>query len=206
MQSTSIKRIYSKINSIISGEKTKKLILDNIGHTFKDLIFYLPYKLVNAPLCQKWEELEDKKRVVISVKVKKHYPNYKKKNIPYRINVAFDNNSIYLVFFSKFTGYLRDLYKENSNVYISGTLAIYGNRFQILHPIIISNDNIIKGKTSIITLYYKQKAGLKSKIIHKSILKILPDLPDLKVATYAFGLFGWYFGLSQAFKSILPGD
>ena len=30
MQSTSIKKIYSNVNTIITGEKTTKLIIDNI--------------------------------------------------------------------------------------------------------------------------------------------------------------------------------
>ena len=72
MQSTSIKILFDKIDNYISGEKTKKLIIDNIGYRLIDLLFYIPYKLVNAPICKKWEELEDKKHVLLKVIVKKH--------------------------------------------------------------------------------------------------------------------------------------
>ena len=52
MQSTSIKKIYSNIDSIISGEKTRKSIKENIGNTLKDLVFYMPYKIVSAYYCK----------------------------------------------------------------------------------------------------------------------------------------------------------
>ena len=50
MQSTSIK-IYSNIDSII-WRKTRKSLKENIGHTLKDLVFYLPYKVVSAYYCR----------------------------------------------------------------------------------------------------------------------------------------------------------
>ncbi len=179
MQSTSIKKIYSNFNNIITGKKSKELLIENIGNTIKHLIFYKPYKLISATLCNQWTELEDKKKVILAIQVKRHYPAYKISNIPYRITVLFDNKTINLVFFSKFTGYLKELYKIDSITYISGTLAIYGNKFQIMHPIIVNREDIDLDKKAIITLFYRQKSGLKSKIIHRSILKILPFVPRL---------------------------
>ena len=69
MQSTSIKKIYSNIDSVISGEKTRKSFKENIGNTLKDLVFYLPYKLVSAYYCKDWNDLENKKKVLIKVRV-----------------------------------------------------------------------------------------------------------------------------------------
>ncbi len=180
MQSTSIKKIYSNVNTIITGEKTTKLIIDNIGSTYKDLIFYIPYKVVSAVYCSEWNQLLDNKRIFIKVLVDKHYPSFRMTKIPYRIKVIFDNKPIYLVFFSKYTGYLKTTYKEGESIYINGTLAIYGKKFQILHPTTIDYKSISLKNNTINTLFYRQKAGLKTKTIHKSILKVLPLLPKLK--------------------------
>ena len=91
MQSTSIKKIYSDISNTITGEKTKKLIIENIGNTYKDLIFYIPYKVVSSLYCDNWGQLLDKKKILIKVLVDKHYYSFRKSNIPYRIKVIFDN-------------------------------------------------------------------------------------------------------------------
>ena len=180
MQSTSIKKIYSTIDNIITGDKTKKLIIENIGNTYKDLIFYVPYKVVSALYCNKWSQLLDKKKILIKVLIDKHYPSFKRSNIPYRIKVIFNDKAINLVFFSKYTGYLKNIFKMGENIYISGTLAIYGKKFQILHPTIIDFKDINPENNTLNTVFYRQKAGLKSKIIHNSILKVLPLLPKLK--------------------------
>ena len=180
MQSTSIKKIYSNIDSIISGEKTKKSIKENIGNTLKDLVFYMPYKIVSAYYCKAWNDLENKKKVLIKVRVNKHYFSFPRSNIPYRISVIFDNKTINLVFFSKYTGYLKSIYKEGEDITISGTLATYGKKFQILHPTIVDLNTINPETNTINTLFYRQKGGLKSSIIHKSILKTLPLIPEIE--------------------------
>ena len=160
MQSTSIKKIYSNIDSIISGEKTRKSIKENIGNTLKDLVFYMPYKIVSAYYCKAWNDLENKKKVLIKVRVNKHYFSFPRSNIPYRISVIFDNKTINLVFFSKYTGYLKSIYKEGEDITISGTLATYGKKFQILHPTVVDL-NTINPETNTIN---------KGKYIPESIL------------------------------------
>ena len=90
MQSTSIKKIYSNISNIITGEKTRNLIIENIGNTYKDLIFYIPYKVVCSVYCDNWGQLLDKKKILIKVLVDKHYPIFSRSNIPYRIKVIFE--------------------------------------------------------------------------------------------------------------------
>ena len=87
MQSTSIKKIYSNIDSIVSGEKTRKSIKENIGNTLKDLVFYMPYKVVSSHYCKTWNDLEDKKKILIKVRVNKHYFSFPRSYIPYRISV-----------------------------------------------------------------------------------------------------------------------
>ena len=166
MQSTSIKILFNNIDSFISGEKTKKLIIENIGNRLIDLLFYIPYKLVNAPICTKWEELEDKKQVLIKVLVKKHYNSFKYSKAPYRVTVSFNGKNIDLIFFAKYTSYLKSIFKENDIILISGTLALYSKKFQILHPTII-NEEDVKNSKSLIKIIYRQKAGLKTKIIQK---------------------------------------
>ena len=200
MQSTSIKILFNNIDSFISGEKTKKLIIENIGNRLIDLLFYIPYKLVNAPICTKWEELEDKKQVLIKVLVKKHYNSFKYSKAPYRVTVSFNGKNIDLIFFAKYTSYLKSIFKENDIILISGTLALYSKKFQILHPTII-NEEDVKNSKSLIKIIYRQKAGLKTKIIHKTILGCLNKIPDLN--EWHHSLFNYYSGIPSWKSAIL---
>ena len=61
MQSTSIKNIF-KYRFHNFRRKTRKSIKENIGNTLKDLVFYMPYKIVSAYYCKAWNDLENKKK------------------------------------------------------------------------------------------------------------------------------------------------
>ncbi len=179
MKNTSIKILFTDISEYISGKNTLKMLKENIGSKLIDLLFYIPYRLISAKYCYKWEELEENKKVAIKVRVIKHYRSFKYIKAPYRIIVSFDKKTLYLVFFSKYTSYLNKIYEENKIITITGTLAIYNKKFQILHPEIIKTESIIKSKNNI-KLLYKQKGGLKSKTIHNSIRKCLGSIPNIE--------------------------
>ena len=59
-------------------------------------------------------------------------------------------------------------------------MATYGKKFQILHPTVVDLNTINPETNTINTLFYRQKGGLKSSIIHKSILKTLPLIPEIE--------------------------
>ncbi len=196
MQNTSIKILFYDIIKLIKGPKTAKLISENIGTKLIDLLFFSPYKAIDALYCNKWEELENKKKVLLKVRVNKHYKSFKYTKAPYRITVYFDKKIINLVFFSKFTGYLNKIYKENTMVFITGTLVIYGKKFQIMHPEIVKSENI-NNKNILIKLIYRQKGGLKSTAIQKAILNCVKYVPDLKE---------WNKNLLYCYKNIPKWD
>ncbi len=206
MQNTSLKKLFYDIDHYISGQKTIKLLKENIGNRLLDLIYYLPYKQINADLCEKWDDLQENKRVLIKVIIKKHYYSYKFKKIPYKISATFDNRTINLIFFSKYTAYLKQIYKEQSEVFIVGTLGVYNKKYQILHPEIVNYKKTEGKKGIFIKLFYRQRGGLKSNLIHKSILKCLNDLPNLE--EWNIALFKRYLNIptwDSAIKNIHLG-
>ena len=49
-----------------------------------------------------------------------------------------------------------------------------------MHPTVVDLNTINPETNTINTLFYRQKGGLKSSIIHKSILKTLPLIPEIE--------------------------
>ena len=75
--------------------------------------------------------------IIIKVKIIKYHQNYFNKKIPYKISSIFNDRKISLVFFSKYTGYLKKIYPLGKEIFIKGKLEFYNNNYQILHPEIV---------------------------------------------------------------------
>lgn len=179
MESTSIFKLFEDITPFIENKKKKDVIFSTIGSRVIDCLYYLPGKYLESIKCTSWNELRDKQNVTLQIYVKKHYNSYRIRKAPYKISVLFDNKLIYLVFFSRYTGYLKKLYPEGSFIFISGTLDEYKNKFQISHPTII-NEVVNNNKKKQIKVFYRQKNGLKTELIKNINYKLLNVLPDLK--------------------------
>lgn len=177
MQSTSIFELFSDIDKFVSEKKVKSVLHSLIGSRILDYIHYLPIKNLEILFCTKWSQLKPGNSIVIRTTIKKHYNSYRIRGAPYKISVLFDNKIIYLIFFSKYTLYLKKIFPENENVFISGKLDIYKNKFQITHPSILEEGlNFSKKKN--IKVFYRQKKGIKSESIEKIIHDILIKIPN----------------------------
>ncbi len=145
MQSTSIFKLFEDIGPYIKNKKTRDVLLSSIGIKIINFLYYLPIKNIESIFCSKCDELKQDQNVIIRVYIKKHYNSYRIRGAPYKISVLFDNKLLYLIFFAKYTGYLKKLYPEGTYLYITGKVDVYKNKFQISHPTII-NDQINSNK------------------------------------------------------------
>lgn len=179
MQNKSIKILFQNIESFFPKEKQLKLITEYIGENVLDLLFYTPLKTMHHYTCNKWEDLEDQKKVVLEVFIQKHINPYRIRNAPYKIRAIFCQQVLFLVFFSKRTGYLRKIYPEGSKVTVYGKIDMYNKKFQITHPNVLNVRLDIKNQKLLIKSVYRQKKGLKSEYIKNKIDILLEKIPNL---------------------------
>ena len=69
----------------------------------------------------------------------------------------FKDQKVSLIFFSKFTGYLRKVYPENQNLFIRGRIELYKKNYQISHPEIINYNSLINNKVFLKVIYKQRK-------------------------------------------------
>ena len=179
MQNKSITILFQNIRSILPNDQQLKKIEENIGYKFIDLLFYLPNRVIQHQICNNWEDLEDQKKVILKLFIQKHYNPFRIRNAPYKIKTTFCEKTIFLVFFTKKTGYLKRIFPENTEVVVSGKLDIYAKKYQVTHPNIIDAIiNFDKNKL-LVKPIYRQKKGLKSDKIKQSIETIFKKIPDI---------------------------
>ena len=194
MQNSSIEFLFEKLNILSNNTKKNSLFEEHIGQQVIDLLFFKPKKILSAKVFSDLEKIEYTTNIIIKVKVIKHYQNYFNKKVPYRIAVSCNNKKVTLIFFSKYTGYLKKFYPLSQEIFIKGKLELYNNNFQITHPEII-NEKLIKNKKSLHEVVYKQKKLLQSQEIHSLILKACSYLPKIEE---------WNVSLIEKYKNI-PG-
>ena len=178
MQNSSIKILLDPIEKIVINRKYAKILKDLIGDQIIDIVFYMPINFIFSSHCIKWEELSDKMNAILKVKIKSHFKNYRVKNSPYIITAIFDYKTINLIFFSKYTGYLKKVFPINSEILINGKVDIFNKKYQISHPEIISYET--SNNTIFRKVIYRQKGGVKSNSIERIILNTLKIVPNLE--------------------------
>ena len=162
MQNSSIDFLFEKLNVIYPNSKNNSLFESHIGPQIIDLLFFKPKKILSAKVLNKLEELEHENTVIIKIRVIKHHQNYFNRKVPYKISVLFNRKKISLIFFSKYTGYLKKIYPLEKDLFIKGKLDFYNNNLQITHPEKI-DEKIIFNKKSLHQVVYKQKKHLRVK-------------------------------------------
>ena len=179
MQNSSIGFLLSEIKNIIPPLKNLSLVESHVGYKIIDLITFKPKKILSAKVCLEIETVSEGEDVIIDIIVLKHYQNYFNKKIPYKITALHKNHKVNLIFFSKYTGYLKKIFLENKKIMIKGKIENYKNSYQITHPEIIKATNLINNNV-FLKVVYRQRKTLKSETIHALILKVCASLPEIE--------------------------
>ncbi|PPR27014.1 MAG: ATP-dependent DNA helicase RecG, partial [Alphaproteobacteria bacterium MarineAlpha9_Bin4] len=90
----------------------------------------------------------------------------------------FNDEKIFLIFFSRFTGYLKKIYPEDQKMLVKGKIEFYKNKYQLSHPEIINRNSLIDNRLH--QIVYKQRKNLKSETIHSIILNTFASISELK--------------------------
>ncbi len=197
MQNSYTDFLLSDIKNLDPKPKKLALIEEHIGKRIIDIITFKPKRLLSAKICKDITTVSKNEEVLLEIKVLKHHENFFNKRIPYKISALHKEHKIVLIFFSKFTGYLKKIFPKDQDLLVKGKVELYKKKYQISHPEIIEMNSMISDST-FLKVVYKQKKSLKSDFIHSTILKICSYLPELN--EWNIDIFK-YFKETPSFKN-----
>ena len=156
------------------GKKLKKYLKNKKIEKIKDLLFDLPYEVIDRSKITELENLEIGKITTIRVVVDKYnFPRIR--NLPNKVICSNKDKKINIVFFNSREGYIRKVLPINHEVVISGKVNYYKNQYQITNPTYIEPKNN-KEKITKIFPKYSLTEGLKDKIYRNLISKVLEQI------------------------------
>ena len=158
------------------GANYEKLIKKLCGDKVVDLLWHLPYSMIDRTYQPKIAFAQDGKIASIKVKVMEHIEPQSKKQ-PYKVLVEDSSGEMALIFFKVY----KDSIKKNLPVgemrLISGKVESFNGLKQMTHP-----DYIVKLEeaTKVIGFepVYPLTAGVSNKMLHKLIYQALQRVQD----------------------------
>ena len=156
------------------GKKLKKYLKKKNIEKVKDLLFDLPYGIVDRSKISSLDELEIGKIANIKVKVIKYnFPRVR--NLPSKVICSEGLKKINIVFFNANEFYIKKLLPINKSVFISGKISYYNKNYQITNPTYVKEE---KNMEEILKIFpkYSLTEGLTEKIYRKLINKTLDKI------------------------------
>ncbi len=164
---SSLKGVGSKIKVYLEKKK--------IGN-IKDLLWDLPYSIIDRSKITSLEKLEIGKITTIKVFVKKYnFPRVR--NLPMTVICTDKQKDINVVFFNSPEGYIRKILPIGEELIISGKINFYKKNYQIINPTYIKTSEK-KDEIAKIFPKYSMTEGLTEKIYRKLIYDVLNKLED----------------------------
>ena len=169
--------LQSDINTIKGvGTKTRKYLQKKKIEKVKDLLWDLPYSIVDRSKITSLDKLEIGKILTIKVDVLKYnFPRIR--NLPNTVICVNESKKIKIVFFNSFEGYIRKILPLNKTVIISGKINYYKNSYQITNPTYVKPLEQVDEITKIFPKYSLTE-GLLEKNYRKLITNIVEKIDD----------------------------
>ena len=164
---SSLKGVGSKLQKYLKNKKIEKV---------KDLIFDLPYEIIDRTNITNLDKLEIGKLTTIKVYVEKYnFPRIR--NLPNKVICSDNKIKINIVFFNSKEGYIRKVLPLRTKVFINGKINYYKNEYQITNPTYIKT---IDSKKEIVKVFpkYSLTDGLGEKVYRKLIKQVLDSFDD----------------------------
>ncbi|MBT7895373.1 MAG: hypothetical protein HN564_00065, partial [Flavobacteriales bacterium] len=166
--------------------------------TIKDLLLHIPANYHKLTISQELSEQHIGKLVICSVTILRHMRSTNSK-IPYKIECTDGNILLYLIFFSRNTSYLNNIFSVNKSLVIKGKLQIFRNEFSFTHPEIMNQK---MDKISDIDSVYRLTKDINNKYIQNLIALILdksPVFPEWINSTHLkkYNFYSWNESLEK---------
>ena len=169
--------LFKEISSLKGvGSKTKKILEKKKIEKIKDLLWDLPYSIIDRSKITNLKELEIGKITTIKVKVIKYnFPRLK--NLPNKVICTENEEKINIVFFNSYEGYVKKILPIGKEVVISGKINYYKKQYQITNPTYVKPAS---EKKEIVKIFpkYSLTEGLTEKIYRKLIFEVLNKIDD----------------------------
>ncbi len=164
---TSLKGVGSKIKKYLEKKKIE---------TVKDLLWDLPYSVIDRSKITTLNKLEIGKITTIKVNVIKYnFPRIR--NLPSKVICAENDDKINIIFFNSYEGYIRKILPIGSEVIISGKINYYKKQYQITNPTYVK-PSAEKEEITKIFPKYSLTDGITEKIYRKIVVDVLSKIPD----------------------------
>ncbi len=170
--------LFKDISTIKGVGKKLKLYLKKKNiEKVKDLLFDLPYEIVDRTKISSLDKLEIGKLANIKVEVNKYnFPRIR--NLPNKVICSSGENKINIIFFNSNEFYIRKILPIKKTVLISGKINYYKNNYQITNPTYVK---LIEDSSEILKIFpkYSLTEGITEKIYRKLIKNTLIKLDNL---------------------------
>ncbi len=150
-----------------------------------DLLWHLPYAVVDRRLCASHAGASEGERVTLEVVVERHQPAPQSRyrpgvafRQPYRVRCQAAAGRLHLVFFRARRAYLEEALPEGSTRVVSGPLTRFGRDWQIVHPELILTPSEFAGAGPLQPVYPLTQ-GLSTRVLVRLVRQALEDLPEL---------------------------
>ena len=169
--------LFDEISSLKGvGKKTKKYLSNKKIEKIKDILWDLPYSVIDRSKITSLKELEIGKITTIKVKVIKYnFPRIR--NLPNKVVCVNDKENINIIFFNSYEGYIKKILPIGKKIIISGKVNYYKKNYQITNPTYVKP---ISEKDEITKIFpkYSLTEGLNEKNYRKLISNVLDKIDD----------------------------
>ena len=158
------------------GSKFEKLIIKLCGPKTVDILWHLPYSLIDRTYIPTIAQAQEGKIASLSVRVVEHFPQKTKKQ-PYRVLVEDDSGQMIINFFKVYGDSIAKNLPVGATRFISGKIESFNEMKQMTHP-----DYIVRPEDAqkIIGIepVYPLTAGVSNKMLGKLAREALARVPD----------------------------
>ena len=169
--------LFEEISSLKGvGSKTRKYLEKKNIEKIKDLLWDLPYSIIDRSKITSLKELEIGKITTIKVNVTKYnFPRIR--NLPNKVICENKEGKINIIFFNSYEGYIRKILPLGKEVIISGKINYYKKQYQITNPTYVK-PTAKKEEITKIFPKYSLTEGLTEKAYRKLIFEVLNKIAD----------------------------
>jgi len=163
------------------GPKIEKLIGKALGQDLPrliDLIFHLPFSVIDRSYRPKLIAAEPGQIVTVTVNVLDHKPSVRGRKLPYRVLVTDDTAAMEIVFFTPHEDHIKKVLPVGTRRTVSGRLDSFNGRLQMPHPdfIVPEEDS---GAIPAMEPVYRTTEALPPRTLGKAVRNALERLPEL---------------------------
>ena len=165
------------------GAKIEKLIAKALGTDTRpprvlDLLFHLPFSIVDRRYRPTLIAAEPGRIATVTVNVLDHKPAPRGRRLPYRVLTTDDTAAMEIVFFTPHEDHIRKVLPPGSRRTVSGRIESFQGRLQMAHPDFIAAPDDVSAIPEVEPVYRTTEA-LSARTLAKAAGQALERLPDL---------------------------